>query len=497
MSSLFSSAIQAAIILFIGLCALGVLRSRSAALRHCVLATAVVFAALAPLFYLVTPAWNIGPAAAELPAVAPIREHISVMFTGRVVSAAIAATPARPAESPELLRQLPWVFWSAGALAGLAVLVTGLARVVRIALASKPVSDGQWTRLAGLISREYGLRRPVALLESRNPSILVTFGGLRPKIILPAGASEWPEARARIVLRHELAHVRRGDWMVQMIAQTVRAVYWFNPLVWVVCRRLRLESECACDDAVLARDIDGAEYAGHLLELARALNLRGHSWSAALSMARLSTIERRFSAMLNPAANRQPVSRSTRYCSALAGFCVALSLSVVNSSAAPGGSPAVPLPAAVESVQAPASPPPVKAEPPARPPTRPVQAEPPSRPANPIQAEPPATPAKPVEDDPLAFALVAAAGEGHVEVVSLLLERGANPNTPIVWTGGTALMVAASEGHVEVVRLLLERGGDPVLSIPPLGSALSIAASEGHVDVVRLLLEKVPPRPAK
>jgi ankyrin repeat protein len=79
----------------------------------------------------------------------------------------------------------------------------------------------------------------------------------------------------------------------------------------------------------------------------------------------------------------------------------------------------------------------------------------------------------------------------------LLLERGANPNTPIVWTGGTALMVAASEGHVEVVRLLLERGGDPVLSIPPLGSALSIAASEGHVDVVRLLLEKVPPRPAK
>jgi beta-lactamase regulating signal transducer with metallopeptidase domain len=54
---------------------------------------------------------------------------------------------------------------------------------------------------------------------SRNSSILVTFGLLRPKIILPAGAMEWPADRARIVLRHELAHIRRSDWPVQMIAQ--------------------------------------------------------------------------------------------------------------------------------------------------------------------------------------------------------------------------------------------------------------------------------------
>ena len=58
-----------------------------------------------------------------------------------------------------------------------------------------------------------------------------------PTCGLPSEALAWPEERIRIVLGHELAHARRRDWLVQIAADLLRAVYWFNPLVWIVCRR--------------------------------------------------------------------------------------------------------------------------------------------------------------------------------------------------------------------------------------------------------------------
>lgn len=104
-------------------------------------------------------------------------------------------------------------------------------------------------------------------------------------MILPAGAEDWPEERVAIVLRHELAHVRRRDWLVHLAVEVLRTIYWFNPLLWIVCHRLRLESEYACDDAVLARCAAGTEYAAHLLALARELNQFDRAWSATLAMA--------------------------------------------------------------------------------------------------------------------------------------------------------------------------------------------------------------------
>ena len=84
------------------------------------------------------------------------------------------------------------------------------------------------------------------------------------------------------VLSHELAHVRRHDWCVQIAAEGVRALLWFNPLVWIACRRLRRESEQACDDAVLGNGVPARAYASHLLELARKCRLPEFPWSSAV-----------------------------------------------------------------------------------------------------------------------------------------------------------------------------------------------------------------------
>ena len=131
-------------------------------------------------------------------------------------------------------------------------------------------------------------------------------------MILPANAATWSDERARVVLTHELAHIRRADWIVQLSAEVFRAVYWFNPLLWIACRRLRLESERACDDEVMRQGVEGSDYANHLVELARALGQRRFSWFPAPAMARPSSLERRVLAMLNERVNRAPISRTVR-----------------------------------------------------------------------------------------------------------------------------------------------------------------------------------------
>ena len=170
------------------------------------------------------------------------------------------------------------------------------------------------------------------LLQSQNSAILVTWGVFHPKILLPAGSGEWPEERIRAVLCHEMSHIRRGDWWIQTTAELLRAVFWFNPLIWVLCQRLRVESEYACDDAVLAQGITGPEYAAQLLDIVCLLQITDRPWSSALGMASPSTIERRFAAMLNPRINRRSVSRFAMLVIAIVGLGITLPLAALSTS---------------------------------------------------------------------------------------------------------------------------------------------------------------------
>ena len=117
----------------------------------------------------------------------------------------------------------------------------------------------------------------------------------------------------RVVLLHELAHARRGDWMLQMAAEALRCVWWFNPLAWIVRARLRRESEHAADDLVLARGVSPDTCATHLVELAREVRKHRRTWLPAPAMARPSHLERRLSAMLNSQTNRRPMTRLGRF----------------------------------------------------------------------------------------------------------------------------------------------------------------------------------------
>ena len=170
------------------------------------------------------------------------------------------------------------------------------------------MSTGLWCDVADEVSRRYGVRRSIRLRCCQHPTMLATWGLVNPTILLPAGAETWPADRVSAVLHHELAHILRGDWIVALAAHLLRAIYWFNPLLWIVCRRLRHEGERACDDLVLTSGMSGAEYATHLLEVARESAQRRYPWSPAIAIAHRSMLERRVRAMLNARVNREPLT---------------------------------------------------------------------------------------------------------------------------------------------------------------------------------------------
>jgi TonB family protein len=306
------------LVLACGLVATMFLRKQSAAVRHCLLASAIGCALAMPLLELLVPAVPVsvtvfGRSIEPLALVIPVQ----LQKTADESNQSSASIPPRRSAQD-------WLgpIWIVGTAISLSVLLVGLGRLVRLATGSTRVTRTRWIEMTDALAKRYELRQPVQLLQSDQSTLLVTWGFRRPSVILPESAGQWTDDRLHVVLGHELAHIRRHDWLVLIVAELLRCVYWFNPLVWITCRRLRQESERACDDLVLNLGIDGPDYATHLLDLARAFRHR-QTFFPAPAMARPSTLERRIAAMLNAGLNRKPITRS-------AGLAIAVALVAVT-----------------------------------------------------------------------------------------------------------------------------------------------------------------------
>lgn len=299
MTALADLALRSSVLLAAGLLLSACLRGGSAALRHRVLAGALLAAALMPIG-LALPAWTV-----TLPARAPDTRQVAVsppLPMDLSTSQAVAPDP------PALISPIVAV-WVAGVLVSAGMLVTGLVRVRAIATRASRVEDRRWLRILDAVAARYGLSRRITIARTDSAGLLATWGVRRPQVLVPSHSGEWTLDRVHVVLCHELAHIRRHDWLVQMAAEVLRAILWFNPLAWMVCTRLRRESEQACDDEVLNMGVGGRDYAAHLIDLARQCRRPGSTWASAVPMAHPSTLERRIAAMLNPRLNRQAPSR--------------------------------------------------------------------------------------------------------------------------------------------------------------------------------------------
>jgi TonB family protein len=309
------------------------MRKQSAALRHRAWAAGILGSLALPVFVPLLPAWHsaaLAGAAVWGPAGEIAIQAKSGNFPAMVVNAIVVNAGA---VSPLLgkLAAILWLIWLCGFLILALKLVGGLARLARASAQAKPLLKNDWLRLAGEFSQSLNIGRRVGVLQSDDPLAMpITWGVFRPVVILPASAGEWPESRRRMVLFHELTHIARCDWFLQICAELARCFYWFHPLAWIAAGNLRHESERACDDAVLNSGVAASEYAAQLLDFARTLKNSSRTWATALAIARPSTLERRFIAMLNPSINRNQMSRGAGLFAVIAALCFLLPLAALR-----------------------------------------------------------------------------------------------------------------------------------------------------------------------
>jgi tetratricopeptide (TPR) repeat protein len=154
------------------------------------------------------------------------------------------------------------------------------------------------------------LRARPLLASSGSVGVPLIWGWLRPIIIVPGEFIEWPAARVRAVLLHELAHLRRIDWPILLLGRVAAALYWFHPLVWFLERRVKQECERACDDIVVAYGTKPSDYASHLLSIARRVSETPACVKAALAVVRRSQMNNRLRSILDPLLSRNAPSRS-------------------------------------------------------------------------------------------------------------------------------------------------------------------------------------------
>jgi hypothetical protein len=134
----------------------------------------------------------------------------------------------------------------------------------------------------------------------KSEHCLTPFTGFlyKPVIMLPSNTRSWSEDRLRVVLLHELAHIKRKDPVIRVIARFVCAILWFVPPVWIAYNKMQIEEEKACDEAVIETGVKTSEYAGHIVDIARSTQGRILRLMLQNSFSKQSTLEPRIKNIL-------------------------------------------------------------------------------------------------------------------------------------------------------------------------------------------------------
>ncbi|HWD39984.1 MAG TPA: M56 family metallopeptidase [Fimbriimonas sp.] len=214
---------------------------------------------------------------------------------------------SEPPSAHIFTKQLVPIVWVSGsAILGLLMLL-GLALAGRLKAKSVELGRSDVDELR----EKSSVRRPVRFLVNglKDPRLAMTWGFIRPLVMLPKQSQAWPAPQIESVLMHELAHVRRLDWLTQWLASAACAVFWFNPAVWFAARRLREEAETAADDFVLRLGRHPSVYANDLLLVAAEIGrARPRTLLPGVTAMKSSRIEKRIEAILAPSRTRRGVT---------------------------------------------------------------------------------------------------------------------------------------------------------------------------------------------
>jgi bla regulator protein blaR1 len=239
--------------------------------------------------------------------------------------AAIASAPV--ADEPVVGgAAIDWPFWGYVAPAALLLLLTliALARLFVLKARANVLVDAPWLTALARAQKRMGFKHGTALLTSNELPSPISWGVVRPVILLNAEAAK-SHGEAEAIITHELAHVAHLDWAKLLLARIAVALFWFNPFAWLLAREAHQLREEAADDAVLATDIEDTDYARLLVGVARhecrGLLIGAHGVAPAKN-----SLARRVKRVLDGAAKRAP--GGWRWGSAAAFFAAGMAVPV-------------------------------------------------------------------------------------------------------------------------------------------------------------------------
>jgi beta-lactamase regulating signal transducer with metallopeptidase domain len=260
---------KSALIAGVALGLVTILRSRAAADRAAVLRVSVALLLLLPLFSLALPKLQVEAWAAEEVAPAPEIASTAIPYAAPEAASAAPAFASEPAE-PTIWDD-PTILFLILYLGGVAMLGArlgaGLWTLGRWTKGARDVACPEWLEAFERARWSAGAPRRLRLLVSDEAPSPMSWGLVSPVILIDRDTLDTPED-ADAILAHEIAHVVRRDWLVLMLTRVAAALFWFNPLVWVLEREVVQQAEEAADiEAALW--VEPARYAQTLVHWAQ------------------------------------------------------------------------------------------------------------------------------------------------------------------------------------------------------------------------------------
>ncbi len=311
------------------------LKSASASLRHNLLLGALVAMLILPVVSMFAPTWHV-PIIRGM----PLRKELAPKMRIDVETGRKTTGDALPpvGETAKLREEIPpprdlivrrlalvaLVLWGAGAVSVLIIQLVRWTGAGFVASMSIRVDSEAQRALFKKVVAEYRIKRAVKLVRSEMAPVTLTWGVVNPCIVLPAESEDWPDDKMEAILRHELAHIKRHDNLLHLISVVACALYWFNPLIWLIARQIDLEREMDCDNYVLKNGTRASDYANHMIEIAAKLSGPKSKRLSPAVMAHNSDIKKRIRSIVDPKINRGHIRRisSVAYVLVVVVLCV-------------------------------------------------------------------------------------------------------------------------------------------------------------------------------
>jgi len=343
--------IKGTLILIFAFFAAFVWKKSSASIRHSILYLAIICILAIPLLSYILPAWEIPVLNSVLPQKTSLSfsengqqnklikdqqtDQISNQKSNQTNLEKIVAKPNTASKIQVYINQFHWskwlqIFWLIGALAIFIRLLLGFFGTWKTVKHSIPIENTNLNSFMKKSQKKLKINKKIILRKSSDAKVPMTIGWFRSIIILPTEALSWSTKRKEIILLHELAHIKRKDVLSTFITHLASIFYWFNPLIWISLQQMYIERERASDDFVLSNGTKASDYAHHLLEIAKKVNVNKWASPVGVAMAQKYKLEDRLMSILNNKKQRNGLKPSTTCLVILLAFSILIPVSSVQ-----------------------------------------------------------------------------------------------------------------------------------------------------------------------